>query len=94
MVGLRERIESHAARVAVMGQGYVGLPLAIEFAKAAAMRPRIVGEGLQQIARDPEIFHALFNILEAQKIVEGEVDITLVPAGNELLNQLAATSEK
>src|SRR5215470_13192804 len=34
MVGLRERIESHAARVAVMGQGYVGLPLAIEFAKA------------------------------------------------------------
>jgi len=67
---------------------------AIEFAKAAAMRPRIVGEGLQQIARDPEIFHALFNILEAQKIVEGEVDITLVPAGNELLNQLAATSEK
>ena len=67
---------------------------AIEFAKAAAMRPRIVGEGLQQIARDPEIFHALFNILEAQKIVEGEVDITLVPAGNELLNQLAAASEK
>lgn len=33
MVGLRERIESHAARIAVMGQGYVGLPLAIEFAK-------------------------------------------------------------
>lgn len=33
MVGLRDRIESHAARVAVMGQGYVGLPLAIEFAK-------------------------------------------------------------
>lgn len=34
MVELRNRIESHAARVAVMGQGYVGLPLAIEFAKA------------------------------------------------------------
>lgn len=34
MVGLRDRLESHAARVAVMGQGYVGLPLAIEFAKA------------------------------------------------------------
>jgi len=67
---------------------------AIEFAKAAAMRPRIVGEGLQQIARDREIFHALFNILEAQKLVEGEADITLVPPGNELLNQLAAASEK
>ncbi len=34
MVGLRDRIESHSARVAGMGQGYVGLPLAIEFAKA------------------------------------------------------------
>ncbi len=33
MVGLRDRIESRAARIAVMGQGYVGLPLAIEFAK-------------------------------------------------------------
>jgi UDP-N-acetyl-D-glucosamine dehydrogenase len=33
MVGLRDRIESRTARVAVMGQGYVGLPLAIEFAK-------------------------------------------------------------
>src|SRR3974390_560906 len=27
----------------------------IEFAKAAAMRPRIVGAGLQEIARDPQI---------------------------------------
>jgi UDP-N-acetyl-D-glucosamine dehydrogenase len=40
MVGLRESIASHAARVAVMGQGYVGLPLAIEFAKAGF---RVVG---------------------------------------------------
>lgn len=33
MVSLKDRIGAHAARVAVMGQGYVGLPLAIEFAK-------------------------------------------------------------
>jgi len=33
MSKLRELIESRAAKVAVMGQGYVGLPLAIEFAK-------------------------------------------------------------
>jgi len=31
---LRLRIETHAARVTVIGQGYVGLPLAVEFAKA------------------------------------------------------------
>src|ERR1700693_2825647 len=63
---------------------------AIEFAKAAAMRPRIVGAGLQEIARDPDIARAMFDILEAQKLLEGEADITLVPSGNELLKQLAA----
>src|SRR6516225_4263842 len=67
---------------------------AIEFAKAAAMRPRIVGAGLQEIARDPEISRAMFDILEAQKLVEGEADITLTPGGNGLLNQsIAAISE-
>ncbi len=65
---------------------------AIELAKAAAMRPRIVGAGLQAIAREPDIARAMFDILEAQKILEGEADITLVPKGNELLKQLAATA--
>ncbi len=31
---LRDRIDSRDARIGVMGLGYVGLPLAIEFAKA------------------------------------------------------------
>jgi regulator of protease activity HflC (stomatin/prohibitin superfamily) len=66
---------------------------AIEFAKAAAMRPRIVGAGLQEIARDPEIARAMFDILETQKLLEGEADITLVPRGNELLKQLAAVDD-
>jgi regulator of protease activity HflC (stomatin/prohibitin superfamily) len=66
---------------------------AIEFAKAAALRPRIVGAALQQIARDPEIFRALFDSLEAQKLLEGEADIVMVPAGNGFLAQLAAASE-
>lgn len=34
MSKLRECIESRTAKIGVMGQGYVGLPLAIEFAKA------------------------------------------------------------
>lgn len=63
---------------------------AIEFAKAAAMRPRIVGAGLQEITRDPDISRAMFDILEAQKILEGEADITLLPKGNDLLKQLVA----
>ena len=31
---LSDRIEQKAARVAVVGQGYVGLPLAVELARA------------------------------------------------------------
>jgi regulator of protease activity HflC (stomatin/prohibitin superfamily) len=63
---------------------------AIEFAKAAAMRPRIVGAGLQEIARDPDISCAMFDILEAQKMLDGEADITLIPKGSEMLRQLSA----
>jgi regulator of protease activity HflC (stomatin/prohibitin superfamily) len=65
---------------------------AIEFAKAAAMRPHIVGAALQQIARDQEIARSMFDILETQKLVEGEAEITLVPKGNRLLTELTAVS--
>jgi regulator of protease activity HflC (stomatin/prohibitin superfamily) len=64
---------------------------AIEFAKAAAMRPRIVGAGLQEITRDPEISRAMFDILEAQQILDSKADITLIPKGNDLLKQITAT---
>ena len=40
---------------------------AIEFAKAAAMRPRIVGAGLQEIARDPEIAQAMFEVWKRRR---------------------------
>lgn len=63
---------------------------AVEFAKAAAMRPRIVGTALQEIARDTDISRAMFDLLETQKMLEGEADITLVPRDNDLLKQLAA----
>ena len=54
---------------------------AIEFAKAAALRPRIVGDALQRITRDPEVAKALFEVLEIQRILEGAAKVTLVPAG-------------
>ncbi len=62
-----------------------------EFARAAAMRPRIVGSALQEIARDPEIAHGMFDILEAQALIEGESEITLIPKGSETLKELAAS---
>ena len=65
---------------------------AIEFAKAAAIRPEIVGSTLQRIAREPELASVLFDILESQQIVEGEARITLLPRGREWLGQLLAAS--
>jgi regulator of protease activity HflC (stomatin/prohibitin superfamily) len=61
---------------------------AIEFAKAAAMRPRIVGEALQKISTDREILDAMFEILEMQNIIAGEARVTFMPPRNELLAQL------
>jgi len=63
---------------------------AVEFAKAAAMRPEIVGATLQAISQDKEVSDTLFDILETQNILEGEADITLIPTGarGDLLTQL------
>lgn len=63
---------------------------AVEFAKAASMRPRIVGEALRRIAADPEVEAALFDILEVQRILEGGARLVLVPAGEKLLPTLLA----
>ena len=61
---------------------------AVEFAKAAAIRPQIVGAALQGISQDKEMASALFEILEAQKIIEGEARITLLPENASLLAEL------
>ncbi|PKN83874.1 MAG: band 7 protein [Chloroflexi bacterium HGW-Chloroflexi-8] len=67
---------------------------AIEFAKAGAIRPRIVGHAMQSITADPEVSNAVFEILETQKILEGKSQLTLVPQNQAILNQLLAASEK
>jgi regulator of protease activity HflC (stomatin/prohibitin superfamily) len=63
---------------------------AIEFARAAAQRPLIVGAALQKISEDPEISEAMFDVLETQKVVEGGGTVTLLPEGRreDLLTQL------
>ncbi len=61
---------------------------AVEFAKAGAIRPKIVGEAMQQITSDPEVGNAMFEILEMQKLLENKGHLTLVPPGSDLLNQL------
>jgi hypothetical protein len=61
---------------------------AIEFAKAAALRPKIVGEALQAISQDPEIEDAMFEILENERMIGGNAHVTLIPKGNDFLAQL------
>ncbi len=56
---------------------------AIEIAKAAALRPTIVGAALQTIARVPDVAAALFEILEIQKILDGAGRVTMLPGGGD-----------
>jgi regulator of protease activity HflC (stomatin/prohibitin superfamily) len=63
---------------------------AVEFAKAAAMRPRIVGAALREIASDPEVAAAMFEILEAQKVLEGPGQVTVLPPDAGALASLLA----
>lgn len=67
---------------------------AVEFAKAGAIRPRIVGEAMQQITSDPEVSNAMFEILEMQKLLENKGKLTLVPPGSDLLNQLIVAGSR
>jgi len=67
---------------------------AIEFAKASALRPQLVGAALKEVSRDSEVASALFAILETQKALAGNGRITLIPPGHSLLEQsLAAEVE-
>jgi regulator of protease activity HflC (stomatin/prohibitin superfamily) len=66
---------------------------AVEFAKAGAIRPRIVGQALQDIAADCEVSNAVFEILETQKILEGKSRLTLMPKRSELLSTLIAAQK-
>jgi regulator of protease activity HflC (stomatin/prohibitin superfamily) len=65
---------------------------AAEFAKAAAMRPRIVGEALNKVAADPEVEAAMFEILEIQKIVDSKARLTLIPERSGILPELLVST--
>lgn len=68
---------------------------AIEFAKAAKMRPQVVGQALQEISRESEVSEALFQILETQRMLESRAPLTLLPegAGGELISGLLAAGK-
>jgi len=67
---------------------------AVEFARAAGMRPQIVGQALHKIAQDPGISRAVFELLETQRILEGTGDLTLIPKNPSLIGELLAVEGK
>jgi regulator of protease activity HflC (stomatin/prohibitin superfamily) len=54
---------------------------AVEFAKAAAIRPNTLGQALREIAREPAVSEALFDVLETQRILAGKARILMLPGG-------------
>lgn len=64
---------------------------AVEFARANAMRPQIVGAALQKIGQNPDVARAMFEILETEHLLESGAQVTFVPQGKELMTQILAT---
>ncbi|HEX7862826.1 MAG TPA: SPFH domain-containing protein [Verrucomicrobiae bacterium] len=65
---------------------------AIEFAKAGAIRPEIVGAALREISADQDVSRSVFEVLETQKIIEGEARIVLLPHGERILGDMLASA--
>jgi regulator of protease activity HflC (stomatin/prohibitin superfamily) len=63
---------------------------AVEFGRAAAVRPQIVGETLHEISQRPAVAAALFDVLETQKIMASSATLTLLPQRAELIGDLLA----
>lgn len=64
---------------------------AAEFARAAAMRPYVVGNALNEVAEDPEVLETLMEVLRLDRIRKSDAELTLLPAsGGELLASLLA----
>lgn len=63
---------------------------AVEFARAAAIRPSLVGKVLSEIAQTPEVSEALFEILETQRVMAGGGKLQLLPHGSRALATLLA----
>jgi regulator of protease activity HflC (stomatin/prohibitin superfamily) len=66
---------------------------AVAFAEAAATRPQIVGAALGEIAKDPEISDALFELLETQSLLAAPgLEVSVLPHGTQLLAAIPGAS--
>ena len=57
---------------------------AVDFGKAAAIRPQIVGEMINTISKDKDVCEALFEILEIDRIVSNNVPLHVLTEKTQL----------
>ncbi|MBL7543067.1 MAG: SPFH domain-containing protein [Bdellovibrionaceae bacterium] len=60
----------------------------VEFAKASAIHPQILGKALQDISQDKDVAEALFATLEFEKMNESAGEIVLLPKSHGMLADL------
>lgn len=65
---------------------------AIDFGKASAVRPKIVGDALRKISTDKEVADATFDVLETERIVDRRISMEWIPENADLLAQFAVSS--
>jgi regulator of protease activity HflC (stomatin/prohibitin superfamily) len=68
---------------------------AVEIAKAAVVRPNMIGSALREISGDTEVADALFDLLETQRLLANNSKLTLFLDGakHRLLADLLATQD-
>jgi regulator of protease activity HflC (stomatin/prohibitin superfamily) len=67
---------------------------AVELAKAAVVRPNMIGTALKEISGDPEVADALFQLLETQRILDNKPKLTLFLEGTKrVLADILAAQE-
>ncbi len=67
---------------------------ATEFARAAAIRPQIIGQALKSICQDKEVASALFETLETNRIIESDAELNLLPSQRPRLADLMTANVK
>jgi len=65
----------------------------VEFAKASAIRPRILGQALQDISKDKDVAEALFSTLEFEKMTENAGELVLLPKSGGFLPELISAQK-
>jgi len=66
---------------------------AIEFARAATLRPQILGAALREMLARPHVAAVTFEVLETQQLLMSKADVVLLPREGSALATLLASRE-